>query len=287
MEYGKQGQGQVLRVSARRRNSEAILMQVIDNSMGLLEQDSSESQIDFTECNYRLDYLNADVELQPLLTQLKRAPNATGAICLYGAPGSGKTALAHFIAREIDVPIITKRASDILSPYVGETEQRLARAFQQAEKEEAILLLDEADSFLTDRRSARNSWEVTAVNEMLQQMERFKGLFVASTNLMQRLDEASLRRFALKIKFDYLRPDQRWRLFLEQVQRLRQSEHAELRHALDQLINLTPGDFATVRRQSTLLGTKLSARDWIERLRSESRAKHDGSSRPIGFIHSR
>lgn len=276
----------VIRVSAQTRNAEAVLLQVIDNSMELLEQDKNETQIDFVESRYSIEYLNADVELHPLLKRLKQSPDAVGAICLYGAPGSGKTALAHYIAREIDSPIMTKRASDILSPYVGETEQRLAKAFQQAELESAILLLDEADSFLTDRRSARHSWEVTAVNEMLQQMERFRGLFIASTNLMQRLDEASLRRFALKIRFDYLRHEQRWKLFVEHVHKLRNADRANLRAALDQLNNLTPGDFATVRRQAQLLGAKLSAQDWLERLRQESRAKRDSSSRPIGFVQS-
>jgi transitional endoplasmic reticulum ATPase len=277
----------VLRVSGQRKNQEAILLQVIDNSMELLEQDNSESQLDFSACRYRLDYLNADVDLQPLVDKLRKSRDAAGAICLYGVPGSGKTALAHYISHEIEMPIVAKRASDILSPYVGESEQNIAKIFRQAKQEQAILLLDEADSFLSDRKSARATWEVSAVNEMLTQMESHQGLFICSTNLMQRLDEASLRRFALKIKFDYMRPEQRWRLFVEHVKKFRVNEQAMLRSALDQLHNLTPGDFATVRRQVQLLGSKLAAQDWLERLRNESRAKRDGGSRPIGFIHSR
>jgi SpoVK/Ycf46/Vps4 family AAA+-type ATPase len=277
----------ILRVSGQRKNQEALLLQVIDSSMELLEQDKNEALIDLVECGYRLDFLNADADLQSLVEKLRVTPDVTGAICLYGVPGSGKTALAHYISREIEVPIVSKRASDILSPYVGESEQNIAKIFRQAKQEQAILLLDEADSFLSDRKSARASWEVSAVNEMLTQMESHQGLFICSTNLMQRLDEASLRRFALKIKFDYMRPEQRWRLFIEHVKKLRINEQATLRNALDQLHNLTPGDFATVRRQAQLLGSKLSARDWLERLRNESRTKRDGESRPIGFIHAR
>jgi len=277
----------ILRVSGQRKQRDSTLLHVIENSMDLLEQEKSSGKLDLGECRYRLDYLNADIALPPLINQLKQTSGVKGAICLYGAPGTGKTALAHYIAREIDVPIVAKRASDILSPYVGETEQRIAQVFRQAEQEKALLLLDEADSFLNERKSARYSWEVTAVNEMLTQMEGFDGLFICSTNLMQRLDEASLRRFTLKIKFDYLRPEQRWQLFLAHVSRLRKSEHASLRSALDQMSNLTPGDFATVRRQAQLLATRLSARDWIERLRHEVRAKRDGGGQPIGFIHDR
>lgn len=102
---------------------------------------------------------------------------------------------------------------------------------------------------------------------MLTQMERFDGLFICSTNLMQRLDTASLRRFALKIKFDYLKPEQRWQLFLAQAKKFSRSHEAEYRAALNQLNNLTPGDFATVRRQVRLLNVVLTANELLNRLR--------------------
>jgi SpoVK/Ycf46/Vps4 family AAA+-type ATPase len=91
---------------------------------------------------------------------------------------------------------------------LGETEQNLARMFQDAAADNVVLLLDEADSFLQDRRGAERSWEVSQVNEMLTQMETFQGVFVASTNLMESLDQASLRRFDIKVKFDFLGRDQ-------------------------------------------------------------------------------
>lgn len=99
---------------------------------------------------------------------------------------------------------MVKRVSDLVSPYVGTTEQNLAQAFDRAQQEDAVLLLDEVDK-LQDRRKARQSWGVTAVNEMLTQMESYRGLFIASTNLMSDLDEASLRRFDLKVHFGYLK----------------------------------------------------------------------------------
>ena len=196
---------------------EATLLRVIENSMALLEQPKNEKRGSLADGCYQLDYLNPDCDLQQLVAQLKRAPKSVGALCFYGAPGTGKTALAHYLAQEIKLPLHVRRASDILSPYVGETEQKIAQMFKEARQEEALLLLDEADSFLGERKSAKNSWEITAVNEMLTQMERFDGLFICSTNLMQRLDEATFRRFALKIKFDFLKPEQRWQLFLDQI----------------------------------------------------------------------
>ncbi len=264
---------------------EATLRLVIDNGMALLGQTSTDAYPSLSECHYALEYLNPDCELPALVSQLKRAPQSVGAMCFYGAPGTGKTALAHFIAREIGLPLIARRASDILSPYVGETEQKIAGMFKQAQQAGALLLLDEADSFLAERQSARNTWEITSVNEMLTQMERFDGLFICSTNLMQRLDAASLRRFALKIKFDYLRPEQRWQLFRAQFKRLGSRHEADARAALNQLNTLTPGDFATVRRQAALFNVTLTADEWLKRLTQECRNKAGGVKQPIGFVH--
>ena len=101
---------------------------------------------------------------------------------------------------------------------------------------------------------------------------------------MHDLDTASLRRFALKIKFDYLTSDQRWRLFVAHAPKLAKAETATYRQAVNSLNNLTPGDFATIRRQATLLHLTLSADDLLQRLTEESRVKGDAIRRPIGFI---
>jgi SpoVK/Ycf46/Vps4 family AAA+-type ATPase len=144
--------------------------------------------------------------------------------------------------------------------------------------------LDEADSFLADRKGARASWEVSQVNEMLTQMESFRGLFICSTNLMVKLDEASLRRFALKIRFGYLKPEQRWLMFAEHIGRRVKVDKQHCQSVLNQMNNLTPGDFACVRRQSKILGEKLSPAEWLTRLQKECRAKPDQGGRPMGFM---
>jgi hypothetical protein len=128
-----------------------------------------------------------------------------GCLCFHGAPGTGKTALAEHIAKQLERPLMIRRASDLVSKFVGETEQQMAAMFREAEAEKAVLLLDEADSFLQDRRGAQRTYEVTEVNEMLQGMERFNGIFVCTTNLMDAIDQAALRRFTFKIRFKPLR----------------------------------------------------------------------------------
>jgi len=264
---------------------ETTLLHVIENSMALLDQEKTELPNHLADAGYQIDYLNADCDLLQLVVQLKQAPNAAGALCFYGAPGTGKSALAHYLAQEMGLPLMARRASDVVRAYVGETEQNIAQMFKQAKEDGALLLLDEADSFLRDRRQARHSWEITAVNEMLMQMEQFDGLFICSTNLMQSLDQASLRRFALKVKFDFLKPEQCWQLFVAQTKKIPPLHGTRFRAALDQLTNLTPGDFATVRRQAKLLGVTLTPDEMLKRLTQESKTKSNAGSRPIGFIH--
>src|SRR5208337_2737871 len=170
---------------------------------------------------------------------------------------------------------------------VGQTEMEIAGMFGEAEDQEAILFLDEVDSFLHDRQQASRSWEVTQVNELLGQLERFKGLFVCATNLREKLDAAVFRRFDFKIKLDYLGGDQGWGFFRSLAKELRvrlsSKEVRSLRQRMACLRYLAPGDFAVVRRKALMTGKKLSAgllMDWLEQ---EVTSKPVNSKRPIGF----
>lgn len=229
---------------------------------------------------YRLDVLNADCDMAEVQAGLAR--HRQGRLCLYGPPGTGKTAFGRHVAETLDRSLMVRRASDIVSPWLGMTERNLARMFRQAQEEEAVLLLDEADSFLRDRKGARQSWEVTEVNEMLAQMECFEGIFIASTNLMDSLDAAALRRFDLKIRFDFLRPEQARILFLDMAERLGLDVPKAIEIQLPRLDCLTPGDFANVARQSKLRNIA-SAHMLLERLAAECEVKPEGKKRGIGF----
>ena len=179
---------------------------------------------------------------------------------------------------------MVKRVSDLVSPYVGVTEKNLARAFAAAGEEQAVLLLDEVDSFLQERRKATQSWEITAVNEMLTQMEHYRGLFIASTNLMDDLDAAALRRFDLKIQFGYLQPQQIGELFNAHLQALGLTDPGQCAgRRLAGEPCLTPGDFALVTRQARFRPFA-SAAELADALLAESRLKASGP-RPIGFVH--
>ena len=230
--------------------------------------------------SYRLDVLNTDCDMAEVQAGL--CEHREGRVCLYGPPGTGKTAFGRYIAETLDRPLLIRRASDIISPWLGMTEQNMARMFRQAQEEEAVLLLDEADSFLQDRHGAQRSWEITEVNEMLTQMESFNGIFIASTNLMASLDAAALRRFDLKICFDYLRPAQAWLLFQDTSAKLGIQVDPAQAIPLARLGVLTPGDFSNVVRQARLRRIR-TGHDLLERLSAECEAKPQGRRSNMGF----
>ena len=169
-------------------------------------------------------------------------------LLFYGPPGTGKSELARYIAERLDRELIVKRASDLLNAYVGATEQLIRRAFEEAEREEAVLVLDEADTFLFSRDRAVRSWEISFTNEFLTQMERYRGILICTTNRMDDLDQASIRRFNHKIRFDYLTPEGN-RIFYERFLRslIKTDLSGEDIRSLQGLSHLAPGDFKVVR----------------------------------------
>lgn len=233
--------------------------------------------------SYDPSYINTDTDLKALAQGIKAHPNAR--ICLYGVPGTGKSAFGKWIAQYTNKPFVLKKGSDLISMWVGGTEQNIANAFREAKEEGAVLVFDEVDSFLQDRRGAKNSWEVTQVNEMLVQMENFDGIFIATTNLMSGLDQASLRRFDMKLEFGYLKPKQAWKLFVDEckVLKIDISDKEQTKKKVQSLTKLAPGDFAAVRRQSRFRPLK-SAEIFLERLEEEVLVKENDSSNKMGFI---
>ncbi len=258
-----------------------LVEQTLDRSVTLLGQKRTPSR-NIVRTGYRLDYLNTDSDMPGILTGLKRRPYGT--FCFYGAAGTGKSELARYLADEIGMPFMLRRASDIMSKWVGESEQNIAAMFSEARQQKAVLVLDEADSFLSDRRDAQRSWEVTQVNELLTQMEAFDGIFICTTNLMEKLDPACLRRFAFKVCFKPLTPEQRWRMFRQELERLGGGEQSandcEVRVRV--LDRLTPGDFAVAVRQFELYDIPATPEKLYELLRKECEAK-GASVRKIGF----
>lgn len=252
-----------------------------DQAMGL----RPEVQAHRVVTEYKLDYLNLETRFSvERIIEALRA-RRRGTLCFYGPPGTGKTVLAEHIAAQLDMPLLIRRASDLMSKYVGETEQQIAAMFSRAEEERALLLLDEADSFMQSRQGAVRNYEVSEVNEMLQGMERFDGIFICTTNLFDRIDEAALRRFAFKIRFKPLVRAQREQMFIaEALGGKAEALKPVWREMLASLDMLTPGDFAVVKQQSVLLGETLEPEAFLAQLRQEHSIKPElRERRSIGF----
>ena len=193
---------------------------------------------------YSENLVNTDCSISDLTQKIKQSGNLNFSLCLYGEPGTGKSLYARYLAKQLGVDIIMKRASDLISPYVGETEQNIAAAFAESKSQKAMLIFDEADTFLQNRNNAVRSWEVAQVNEMLTWMESHELPFVCTTNLLDTLDEASLRRFTFKIKFNFLAT--------EQVNSAIEYFFG-IKDANVNIKGLTAGDFATVKKKADFL----------------------------------
>jgi transitional endoplasmic reticulum ATPase len=225
--------------------------------------------------------LNADADLAGLADGLAQTRSAR--LCLYGPPGTGKSAFGRWLADRLGMPLLLKSASDLMSKWVGDSEKAIAAAFRQAEREGALLMLDEVDSFLRERGGAQHSWEVTRVNEMLTRMESFSGIFIASTNLMEGIDAAALRRFDMKIRFGYLGPGQAALMLERQCAALGLEAPApDVVESVRRLALLTPGDFAALARRHRFTPFTGGAQV-VEALAQECVLKRSRSA-PIGFL---
>ena len=156
-------------------------------------------------------------------------------IIFYGAAGTGKTMTAMSLAKTLKKPILSFDCSKILSMYVGESEKNVRRIFDDFKalskkaKVEPILLLNEADQFLSSRSEGAGSSADKMHNQMqnifLEQIEQFEGILIATTNLLGNIDKAFSRRFNYKIEFK--KPGKKQRLRLWQFMLPEKADYAE------------------------------------------------------------
>jgi SpoVK/Ycf46/Vps4 family AAA+-type ATPase len=229
-----------------------------------------------SKAGYDPALVNADCDLATLEADLVRTGASQAvSLLLSGPPGAGKSAWIRYLAGQMGLTVLQKRASDLLNPFVGGTEHNIARAFAEARDTGAFLVFDEADSLLLDRADAVRSWEISEVNEMLTWMESHALPFACTTNLPERLDRASLRRFLVKLRFDWLTEAQARLAFRRFFDLAAPAE-------LDALRTLTPADFALVKRRVVLRRDPPDVPTLLRLLHAES-ADRIGSRGRVGF----
>ena len=228
---------------------------------------------------FDIDLLECDQDLPTVLQQLRDLPDAR--LLLHGPSGTGKTAFAKHVAEVLGKEMHQFLASDILGRYVGETEQNIAAAFRRARG--GVLFLDEADSFLPTREFATHPWEISAVNEILQQMDSFRGTLIMATNLVRTLDSAVFRRFDWILAFA-IPSRQRQERILGHLVRSLPSRTADFDL---QSLSVKVSSFTLTVANTAFLRLKrqtgLNARIFTDTLAAVCAGKTNARSRKVGF----
>jgi len=217
-------------------------------------------------------------------------------IIFYGAAGTGKTMTAMSLAKTLKKPILSFDCSKILSMYVGESEKNVRKIFDDFKdlsakaKVEPILLLNEADQFLSSRSEGQGSSADKMHNQMqnifLEQIEKFEGILIATTNLLGNIDKAFSRRFNYKIEFK--KPGKKQRLRLWQFMLPEKADYTEdFNMAELAKYELTGGQinliikntaYKVAVREESVFGN----RDFLEEIEKEMGSSFDGA-KSMGF----
>ncbi|MEA9357254.1 AAA family ATPase [Bacteriovorax sp. PP10] len=247
------------------------------------------TDISMINSHYKLDLLNCDMNMDLVVSSVqhflkyisdkKNTDIQNMNFLLQGPPGTGKTEFVKFLAKTAGAELLVKRLSDIRSKWYGESLQNIAAIFKEASAEGKILFLDEADSFFTDRANS-SEHSVAETNELLTQMENFKGILICATNFSSMMDPASMRRFNFKIKFDYLSNDGKLRMFQQQFGKyIKESMPMEFEKRVMGINYLTPGDFKVVYQKNAFM-ENVAIETLIGQLEMEVSYKK-GVSKPI------
>lgn len=173
--------------------------------------------------HFDLSYINTDIPTDFILKVIKNYTEAFKGrnvvadmpmtFLFAGISGSGKSEFAKFIAKKCRKRIDYKQFSDLTSPWIGESEAYISKAFRQADKNKRILLIDECDALFFDRRNAMQMHEVSQVNQLFTQMDLYRSVLICTTNIMDSMDLAISRRFTFKVNFYPLRDEQKFPIF--------------------------------------------------------------------------
>jgi len=147
----------------------------------------------------------------------RKHPNSRNLCVLFHGPsGTGKTMAASIVANALNLSLYRIDLASVVSKYIGETEKQLAQLFDQAEAMNVVLFFDEAESLFakrTDMKDAHDRYANLQTGYLLQRIETYPGIVILSTNLLQNIDKAFVRRFKFMIEYPFPNAEQRLRLW--------------------------------------------------------------------------
>lgn len=262
------------------------LMQKIAEELGVQNQTQIPKEKEATKSEkpkkikYNFDMVSTSTDLKLLTEKLKKSKIKAYSLLLYGNSGTGKTYFGNYLAQELGMNVLKKKAGDMLSRFVGDSEKQIQRAFQEAIDTNSILIIDEADSMLTDRSKAKQDFQVSSVNTMLTCMENHPLPFICSTNLKEWLDKASMRRFIFKIKYDEMNHKNIQagiNEYFGKKFKVTEEDTKDLKH-------ITAGDFPVVKKKLDILEDgKYTVKNILEGLKEEQNEKNIHDAAKIGF----
>ena len=226
-------------------------------------------------------------ELSSLALQFLKS-NFPSNILLYGSPGSGKTEFAKTLAKESGLRLFifknelnSDTALQRLHCILSIPKKDTLLVIDEAERQDAILLFDEADSFFTNRLNAEKSWERTMVNEFLMQMEAFNGLLICTTNMRGIMDPALQRRFHIMVEFQALSANGIKTLLMKYFPNA--SFNTDQIEKLNRWQSVTPGDFNALYGKARFMPQEKITSEYIITEFAQMQQEKNGVQKTIGF----
>jgi SpoVK/Ycf46/Vps4 family AAA+-type ATPase len=209
----------------------------------------------------------------------RKLTTGRGIVALFtGEPGTGKTLCAEILANMLAMQLYQVSIPKMVSKWIGETEKNIATVFSKARAMRAMLLFDEADALFTSRVEVKTStdrYSNLEVNYLLQEIERYDGIVILTTNRDKDFDKAFKRRILFSIQFPFPKPDERVRIWQRLMPReVPQAEELDFA-ALSRNFELAGGNIKNILLRAAYkamdAGTGMTMRAMIESAEEESR----------------
>ncbi|MBQ8482284.1 MAG: ATP-binding protein [Alphaproteobacteria bacterium] len=213
--------------------------------------------------------INCDINVDSLIEKLKNYDRSNPfSILIYGPPGTGKSYFLRYLAQTIGLNTVEKKPAELFSKYQGQPAKNVLEMFEEAQEKDAMLIIDEVEGIISERKEDRgdNKWKSDMTNTFLSAMESCVTPFCGTSNHLNKIDKAILRRFVFKLHFDYLTPEQARYAFEKIFGMMAPWEISEIH-------NLTSGDFSVVKKKALILGCLNDAAMLLNMLKEELKNK--------------